>query len=288
MRTFLRPPGYEYRNKIDSHAWRRAWDWALFISSVIPVFVFGVAFGNCFIGFPFHFNQEFRLIYTGNFWDLLNPYALLSGCVSVLMVLMHGSVYLQRRTTGKICSLAFKVHVISAILLLIGFTVSGMLLVHTITGYNLISSSISPTIDPLNNIVTKGPGLWIKTYDHYTWKYLAPVFAYGGIIESIWAAGFGWYKTAFWASCFAVGGIVSTAGATLFPFLMPSSTTPAHSLTVWNSASTQYSLNIMLYIGFILFIIILAYKIFAYQTIWGKTPTLSAEEIEKDESHTFY
>ncbi len=286
---FLRPPGYEYRNKIDSHTWRRVWDWALFISAVVPVFVFGVAFGNCFMGFPFHFEAHtFRSFYTGSFWDLLNPYAFLSGIISVLMVLMHGSVYLQRRTEGSLRKLALKVHVITAILLLIGFTTSGLLLMYKIVGYKLISSPADPTVNPLSNVVSKGVGYWIQTYDRYPWKYLAPIVAYGGILESLWAAAYGWRATAFWASCFAIGGIIGTAGATLFPFLMPSSTNLSQSLTVWDATSTQYALNTMLYVGVFLLIIILGYKIFAYNTIWSKKETLTTEDIEKDENHAFY
>ncbi|OGT49117.1 MAG: cytochrome d ubiquinol oxidase subunit II [Gammaproteobacteria bacterium RIFCSPHIGHO2_12_FULL_38_11] len=285
---FLRPPAYEYRNKIDSKAWRKTCDWALFLSGVIPVFVFGVALGNCFIGFPYYFDPHtYREFYTGNFWGLLNPYSILSGMVSVLMVLMHGSVYLQRRTEGNIRKLAFKVHWVSGILLLIGFTLSGLLLMKTLIGYKLISSAPIPTLEPLNNAVQYGTGFWIRTYEQYPWKYFAPVVAYGGIIESLWAASYGWHTTAFWASCFAVGGIVGTAGATLFPFLMPSSTHPNQSLTVWNAASSQYALNVMLYVGVVLLVIILAYKIFAYNTIWHKKPTLNANDIEKDE-HAFY
>ena len=285
---FLRPPGYEYRNKIDNDTWRRMWDWALFFSGMVPVFVFGVALGNCFMGFPFHFDPHtFRDFYTGNFFDLLNPYALLSGVVSVLMVLMHGSVYLQRRTTGHLRKLALKVHLTTAILLLVTFTTSGLLLMYHIIGYKLISSDPNPTLHPLNNVVQSGVGYWIQTYDQYPWKYLAPTVAYAGILESMWAAYYGWYNTAFWASCFAVGGIVGTGGATLFPFLMPSSTDPNQSLTVWNAASSQYALNVMLYMGVVLLLIILGYKIFAYSTIWSKKPTLDAQDIEKDE-HTFY
>lgn len=281
---FLRPPAYEYRNKIDSAQWRKICDWALFISGAFPVFVFGVAMGNCFIGFPFHFDPHtYRLFYTGNFLGLLNPYALLSGCVSVLMVLMHGSVYLQRRTENHLRKLAFKVHVITAVLLLIGFTISGLLLMYKMIGYKLISYAPDATANPLTNVVHTSIGYWIQTYDQYPWKYLAPIAAYGGILESLWAAYYGWINTAFWASCFAVGGIVGTGGATLFPFLMPSSTHPNDSLTVWNAASSQYALNTMLYVGVVLLIIILGYKIFAYSTIWGKKSTLTREDVEKNE-----
>ncbi len=285
---FLRPPGYEYRNKIDNASWRKVCDWALFLSGVIPVFVFGVAFGNCFLGYPFYFDPHtFRQFWTGDFWDLLSPYALLSGVVSVLMVLMHGSTFLQRRTEGHLRKLAFKVHVITAILLLIGFTASGLLLMFKIIGYKLVSTAADPTLQPLNNVVTSGIGYWIQTYDQYPWKYLAPIAAYGGILESLWAAYYGWVKTAFWASCFAIGGIVGTAGATLFPFLMPSSTHPNQSLMIWNASSSQYALNSMLYIAVVLLVIILGYKIFAFNTIWGKKSTLNADDV-RDNEHTFY
>lgn len=285
---FLRPPAYEYRNKIDSPAWRKACDIGLFISGMVPVFVFGVAMGNCFLGFPFYFDPHtFEMYYTGSFFDLLNPYGLLSGVISVLMVLMHGSVYLQRRTEGDLRKLALRVQTWSAILVLIGFTVAGLLLMFKMNGYKLISSAAIPTQQPLNNVVTTGLGYWIQTYDQYPWKYLAPIAAYAGILESLWAAYYGWYATAFWASCFAIGGIVGTAGATLFPFLMPSSTHPNESLTVWNAASGQYALNIMLYLGVVLLIIIVAYKIFAFNTIWGKKPTITEEDILKNDHH-FY
>lgn len=285
---FLRPPGYEYRNKLDHAKWRHMWDWALFISGVVPVLVFGVALGNCFLGFPFYFEPHtYREFWTGNFWNLLSPYALLSGVVSVLMVLMHGSVYLQRRTEGHLRKLALKVHLITGVLLLISFTASGLLLMYHIVGYKLISSAAIPTLEPMKNVVTNGVGYWIQSYNQYPWKYLAPVMAYAGILESLWAAYYEWVTTAFWASCFAIGGIVGTAGATLFPFLMPSSTHLNESLTVWNAASSEYALNTMLYVGVILLFIILGYKIFAYHTIWGKKSTLSAEDIKKNE-HSFY
>jgi cytochrome d ubiquinol oxidase subunit II len=177
--------------------------------------------------------------------------------------------------------------VITAIVLLCGFTTAGLLLMYKMIGYKLISTAADPTLEPLKNVVQSGVGYWIQTYTQYPWKYLAPFAAYAGIIESLWAAYYGWYNTAFWASCFAVGGIVGTAGSTLFPFLMPSSTHPNQSLMIWNAASSQYALNAMLYIGAVLLIIILGYKIFAYSTIWGKKPTLNADDVRKND-HTFY
>jgi len=285
---FLRPPSYEYRNKINSALWRKVWDWGLFISGVTPVFIFGVAFGNCFLGFPFYFEAHtFREFYTGDFWQLLRPFALLSGFTSVAMVLMHGSVYLQRRTEGSLRQLALRVHTITAIILICLFTATGLMLLTSIQGFTLVSSAPHPTLHPLSNHVTRAAGAWIASYNSHPWKYFAPVFAYGGIIESLWAAHYKWYATAFWASCVAIGGIVATAGFTLFPFIMPSSTHPNQSMTIWDATSSQYALNIMLYVGVVLLIIILGYKIFAYHTIWSDKPTITAEDVKQND-HVFY
>lgn len=286
---FLRPPGYDYRNKIDSALWRRICDWALFLSGFIPVFVFGVAMGNCFLGFPFHYDPEtFRSYWTGNFWDLLSPYALLSGFIAVVMVLMHGSVYLQRRTRGRLVDLGYKIQVNCAIFLLITLSISGFLLIFVLPGYKLVSSPQDAPLMPLANQVIIGAGYWIDTYRQYPWKCLAPLSAYAGIIVAWWASAHQLKKTAFWASCFGVGGIVATGGATLFPFLMPSSTDPSQSLTVWNAVSTQYALNIMFYIGVVLLLVILAYKIYAYRAIWSHKPYITEEDVIRDEDKVFY
>lgn len=285
---FLRPPGYEYRNKIDSPRWRRAWDIALLLSGFIPVFIFGVATGNAFVGYPFHFDlHTFRIFYTGSFWGLLNPLGLLSGVVSILMILMHGSAYLQRRTENHLRRLAKKLHLIFGVSLLIIFTVAGIYLLYRIQGYRLISHSAEGTLFPLKNVVARGTSFWLSSYNIYPWKYYGPTIAYAGILISLWASTNGWLNLSFWASAFGVSGIIATAGFTLFPFIMPSSTNPNESITVWNGDSSQYALNVMLYIAAILLLVILAYKIFAYSSIWGKKPTLTEKDLHENE-HTFY
>lgn len=285
---FFRPTGFDYRSKLKSMRWRRFWDMGLLISGGLPVFIFGVAMGNCMIGFPFHFDPiTFRDYYTGNFGGLLSGFAILSGVVSLLMVLMHGAAYMQRRTEDSIRECAHKLFSIFAILVLVAFTVAGLLLAFSIRGYTLISSPPNATLYPFNNVVTEGVGAWVASYAAYPWKYYPPFLAYVSLLLSLWANYFRRYALTFWLSAFAIGGIISTAGATLFPFLMPSSTNPSQSLTVWNSTSSQYALNIMLYVGVVLLLVILAYKIFAYQAVWGKKQTLTARDLEENE-HTFY
>ena len=71
---YMRPIGFDYRSKLDSPRWRSNWDWALTFGSSVPPIIFGVAFGNLLIGVPFHFDELLRIIYTGSFFALLNPF----------------------------------------------------------------------------------------------------------------------------------------------------------------------------------------------------------------------
>ena len=88
---FFRPVGFDYRSKVADPRWRSAWDWGLFVGGTVPALVFGVAFGNLLQGVPFHFDADLRVYYTGSFFALLNPFALLAGVVSVAMLAMHGA-----------------------------------------------------------------------------------------------------------------------------------------------------------------------------------------------------
>ena len=101
---FLRPPGFDYRGKINSHKWRRFWDCGLFISAFLPVLMFGMIFGNLFLGLPFYFDHfTMRSFYSGSFFELFNVPSLLCGATALLMCLMHGAAYVARRTEGFLC-----------------------------------------------------------------------------------------------------------------------------------------------------------------------------------------
>jgi cytochrome bd ubiquinol oxidase subunit II len=285
---FFRATGFDYRGKINKHLWRRFWDLGLLVSGGLPVFIFGVAMGNCLLGFPFHFDPiTFRDYYTGNFWGLLSGFAILTGIVSVLMVLMHGAAYIQQHTEDHLRELAHKLFYLFNILVLITLTVAGLLVIFSLNGYTLVSSPPHATLYPVNNVVTRGVGAWIDSYVVYVWKFYPPIITYLALLAGLWANYLRWVSFCFWASVISVGGIIATAGVTLFPFLMPSSTNPSQSLTVWNSTSSQYALDVMLYIGVVLFIIIIGYKIFAFRAVWGKKKTITAKDIEEHD-HGFY
>jgi cytochrome d ubiquinol oxidase subunit II len=98
---FFRPVGFDYRSKIHNPTWRSTWDWGLFVGGAVPPLIFGVAFGNLLQGVPFHSTTP-GVHYTGSFWALLNPFALLAGVVSSTMITFHGANYLMHRTQGPV------------------------------------------------------------------------------------------------------------------------------------------------------------------------------------------
>src|SRR5271155_3360428 len=89
----LRPVGFMFRNQVPDARWRSVWDWALTVGGGVPALLFGVAFGNLFLGLPFHFDALQRPVYTGGFFNLLSPFALLSGVISLSMLILHGATY---------------------------------------------------------------------------------------------------------------------------------------------------------------------------------------------------
>ena len=94
---WMRPLGFDFRSKLEDKRWRTSWDWALFTSGFVPALIFGVAFGNLLLGVPFELDGNLKATYTGSFFGLLTPFALVAGLVSVAMILNHGATPLQPR-----------------------------------------------------------------------------------------------------------------------------------------------------------------------------------------------
>ena len=106
LALIIRPVGIKYRSKIGDVVWGQSWDYALCVSGIVPALIFGVAVGNALQGVPFYFDETLRSFYTGTFWALLNPFALLCGLLSVAMLAMHGAFFLNVKTTAEIQSRA--------------------------------------------------------------------------------------------------------------------------------------------------------------------------------------
>lgn len=268
---FFRPVGFHYRSTMPSLRWRFTWDWALFAGSAVPALVFGVAFGNLLKGVPFHFDTDMRVTYDGTFWALLNPFALLCGLVSIAMLVMHGAAFLQLKTSGEVASRAARVNVWAGVATVMSFLIAGIVVRFLIGGYQL---------EP-DGTVSSGAGLWFANYGKSGWVGAAPVMGLGGAVVSIWFAARRRHLIAFLASTLSVAGLILTAGASMFPFIMPSSVKPAQSLTIWNATSSQLTLQIMLIAVVIFLPIVLLYTAWAYRVMFGR---VSAEAIESDSS----
>jgi cytochrome d ubiquinol oxidase subunit II len=279
---FLRPIGFDYRSKLPSQKWRNNWDIALFVGGFVPSLIFGVAFGNLLQGVPFHLDNDMRIFYTGSFWALLNPFALAAGLVSLSMLVMHGAVYLQLKTGGDINQRCKKVVPAAAIITLAIFAAAGIW-VSNLDGYH-IASEILPNApsNPLAKVVQKGPGLWLDNYEHYPVLWLIPALAFiaGGltiVLSKIERPGL-----AFITSSLTLTSIILTAGVSMFPFLMPSSSAMNSSLTVWDASSSLTTLKLMLFATLIFLPIVLAYTTWVFRILRGK---ITPEHIQQND-HT--
>jgi cytochrome d ubiquinol oxidase subunit II len=267
---FFRPVGFDYRSKIHNATWRSTWDWGLFIGGAVPPLVFGIAFGNLLQGVPFQFDDYLVSTYSGSFWQLLNPFALLSGVVSSAMITLQGGTYLAHRTEGVIQQRAIRGAVVAAIVLVLAFVAAGIWL-QGIDGYRItsvIDGSALP--DPLAKTVVREAGAWMLNYGKQPLLWLLPAMALAG---ALLAAGLLLARhtlSAFVASSLAVIGIIGTAGASMFPFIMPSSSMPDASLTVWDSVSSHLSLAIMFWATLIFLPLIVVYTSWAYRIMRGK------------------
>ena len=153
---FFRPVGFDYRSKLTNASWRSTWDWALFAGGVIPSLVFGVAFGNLLLGLPFHYDETLRSFYTGSFWELLNPFALLCGVVSLSMLMTHGAIYLQLRSDAEVQARAKKAAQWMGLVFIISFALAGVWITYGVDGYVLTSDQdFNAVLNPLAKTVSK-------------------------------------------------------------------------------------------------------------------------------------
>lgn len=282
---FFRPVGFDYRSKVADPRWRSAWDWGLFAGGFVPALIFGVAFGNLLQGVPFSFDADLRVTYGGTFWQLLNPFALLAGVVSLSMLLMHGSVYLQVRTEGAINERARRVTQAAGAVFILSFILAGIWVVNGIEGYRIVSmppAGVAST--PLDKVVEKSAGAWQANYGSYPLLWLAPVLGIAGALLAIAAARAKKAVAAFVASSVMLSGVIFTAGIAMFPFVMPSSSDPRSSLTVWDSVSSHATLQIMFWVVVVFLPIVLAYTAWVYRVLRGK---ITVEAIRANDHNVY-
>lgn len=223
----IRGVAFEYRAKRPEENWQRNWEQAIFWTSLIPAFLWGVAFGNIVRGVKIDADME----YVGGFWELLNPYALLGGLVTLTLFTFHGAVFAALKTLGDIRSrartLAFRLGLVTAVLAL-AFLVWTQL--DTGNGWSLAVM-------------------------------LVAVVALVGAIAAIKAGREGW---SFGLSGVTIAAAVAMLFLALFPNVMPSSLNPEWSLTVTNASSSPYTLKIMTWCAAVATPLVLLYQSWTY------------------------
>lgn len=224
----FRGVAFEFRSKDESRGWRNFWDWAICIGSFIPALLWGVAFANFVIGVPIDEGH----LYVGGFWNLLNPYALVGGIVSLLAFITQGAIFLTLKTTGSIADEAGKISrrifpfLLAAVILLV---VLSVVLVH----FSLLASIIASLVVLL--LLLNG---WLMRKNKDGW---------GFIIHSV-----------------AILAAVAAVFAQLYPNVMVSNLNPAWNLTIYNSSSSPYTLQTMSIIALVFVPIVLAYQAWSY------------------------
>ena len=223
----LRGVSFEYRDKNQARRWRRTWSRLLVTASVLAPLLIGIALGDLLHGLPIGANHE----YTGTFWDLLQPYSILVGVALVSLCLLHGSTFIALKTEGALRYRAAKFARRIAPLT--------TLLVLAFIAWTHVKAGGGAFLNPVEFLAI-----------------LAVIFA--------WAVVRGHEGWAFTATTIAIALSIITIFVDLYPRVMVSSTNPAYSLTVYNSASTPYSLKVMTVVALVLLPIVLAYQAWTY------------------------
>lgn len=245
----VRGVAFEYRSKYGRFEWRKRWDLAIGISSFIPALLWGVAFANIVRGVPIEKSSAGNLEYAGGFFNLLNPYALLGGVVTLTVFLTHGAIFLSLKTDGEIRvrarALAIKIGLVAAV---------AAVLFLLWTYINLPES---------NTLV-----LMLSLVVALAW--VAAIFAEFKGRE-------GW---AFISSAVTIATFVATLFYALYPRVMPSSLGSQFDLTIHNASSTAYTLKVMTIVAVIMTPIVLLYQGWTY---WVFRKRVSAHQIQNPE-----
>ncbi|MDY6821597.1 MAG: cytochrome d ubiquinol oxidase subunit II [Deferribacterota bacterium] len=229
----FRGVSFEFRSKIDSDAWRNAWDAIITISSFVAALLFGVAFGNIFMGLPFDDNG-----YYGSLLSLLNPYGLITGLLFLLLFLLHGSLWLSIKTENELSERAKN---LTKTLWSVLFVLAVVFLIATYFYTDLYSNYFNKPIMLIVPLLAVISLVCIRLFMHSSYTY------------------------SFFASCLTIITIVFTGVIGLYPNLIPSSIDPAFSLNIYNSSSSTYTLRVMTIVVAIFVPIVIIYQIWCYK-----------------------
>ncbi|GGT83802.1 cytochrome d ubiquinol oxidase subunit II [Streptomyces coeruleorubidus] len=223
----VRGVAFEYRAKRPEENWQRNWETAIFWTSLIPAFLWGVAFGNIVHGVKI--DQDFN--YAGGVLDLLNPYALLGGLVTLALFTFHGTVFVGLKTVGEIRERARK---------------------------------LALRVGPVTALLALAFLLWTQSDRGDGASLVAVIAAVASLVVALVAARARREGWAFALSGLTIVATVAMLFLTLFPNVMPSTLNPDWSLTVTNASSSPYTLKIMTWCAAIATPVVMVYQGWTY------------------------
>lgn len=268
----LRPVSFKYRSKHADPAWRTRWDWALFIGGFVPALVFGVAVGNVLQGLPFRLDSDLRAFYEGTLLGLFSPFALMTGLLSVAMIVLHGAGFLATKIEeGPVLERARKIGTAAALVSFVLFALGGVWVATGQMGFRIegIVDSMGPS-NPRYVPALPAPGAWLDNYGQHPWMLLAPILGLAGPLVALIGIRSRSHLINLAGSSMATIGIIATVGLSMFPFILPSAIDPQSSLTAWNASSSHLTLWIMLLVTLIFLPIVLAYTAWAMRVMFGR------------------
>ncbi len=231
----------EFRSKVHSRAWQRVWDVAFCLSSTVASLLFGVALGNMILGMRIGADME----YVGGLLELLHPYALLVGVFAVSLFTMHGSVYLYMKTEGELQA---------KIKRWIPRTFSFFVIMYIFT--TMATLVLVPSM--------------VHNFEIFPWMWIVVVLNVLAIANIPRALYKGFEARAFISSCCTIAALFMLFGVGVYPNMIVSSLDPAYNLTIYNAASSQKTLGIMLVIALLGMPVVVAYTVAIYYIFRGK------------------
>lgn len=232
----IRAVSFEFRNKVDNKKWRKAWDACHILGNFVPALLFGVAFGNLFLGIPI----DGAGVYHGNILKLLNTYGLVAGILFVMMFCMHGMLWLAIKSASVMRERAV------AFAKGLWWAVTGTAVVFLIMTYTYT--------DLFNNYIAM-PVLFVL-----------PVIAVAALFASRAMLRQGKVVHAWAASATFIGMVTLFGVIGMFPRLIPSSLHPDFSLTIHNAASSPFTLKVMLVVALITVPVVIGYQTWVFLT----------------------
>lgn len=246
----LRGVALEFYGKVDDPNWRMLWETFIFVGSIVPAVLFGVAFANIFQGLPIDENG----LYHGTLFTLLNGYGLLGGLLFLLLFMVHGALWLAIKTEGALQDRAVWTANKTWVLLLI------------VAVLFLIASKFETKL--YDNYIAN-PALFIFILLNVAALLGVKVFL---VKKAYFKA---WFSSALTIVLCTFFGVIG-----LFPALFPSNISPDYSLTAYNASSSPLTLTIMLVVTLIFIPIVIAYQVWAYNLFKGK---VTEEDLAYDE-----